>query len=389
VRVPTLALLIAVALPATATAASAAAAGVGEGPTRSDKAGDAVADIVSTKLVQNTHGLKFTVTFAATPEPADYSIAAGGRVCVWTLQAGARRHLCASTVNGRWKLQAPYSRDGSAVRRGRRHLDLTVATEALAVRPGRLRWWTVATPAGCKDDPKQRCADRMPDRRGVTGRIYKRVISGCSATGARQVTRGPRGRKRIALTFDDGPGPQTTTILNLLKANHAPATFFMLGQNVRMRGGALARRMVADGHELANHSWSHTALGGGGPRASSEIARTNAAIRRTTGVTPCLFRPPYGSTGADLVRRVRGLGMTSVLWDVDTNDWQLPGAGTLTARLSNMPRSGSIVLMHDAGGPRGQTVAAVRAALPHLVRRYELVTVSELLGYEQTNKLVR
>ena len=113
-------------------------------------------------------------------------------------------------------------------------------------------------------------------------------------------------------------------------------------------------------------------------------------IRRVTGFTPCLFRPPGGSTGADLVARVRALGMTSVLWNADPFDWRMPGTAAIVARVLAQAGPGGIILNHDGGGPRGQTLAAAPAIVAALrARGYTFVTVSTLLGYRERVALER
>jgi peptidoglycan/xylan/chitin deacetylase (PgdA/CDA1 family) len=141
--------------------------------------------------------------------------------------------------------------------------------------------------------------------------------------------------------------------------------------------------MLADGDMIGNHSFSHARLSGGGPFAASELRRTQRAITQATGFTPCLFRPPYGDTSAALVAAAARQRLTSVLWNVDPYDWKSPGAGAIAASILRQVRPGSIVLSHDGGGPRGETLAALPAVIHELRRRgYEFVTVTELLGLD-------
>ena len=127
-----------------------------------------------------------------------------------------------------------------------------------------------------------------------------------------------------------------------------------------------------------------------GPAASAQLEHTNAVIRRVTGFTPCLFRPPGGSTGADLVARVRALGMTSVLWSADPFDWRMPGTSAIVGRVLAQAGPGGIILDHDGGGPRGQTLAAAPEIVAALrARGYTFVTVSTLLGYRERVALQR
>ena len=145
---------------------------------------------------------------------------------------------------------------------------------------------------------------------------------------------------------------------------------------------ALLRQELNAGMEIGNHTFTHADLGNGGPAATSEIQRATDRIRGVLGFTPCLFRPPYRSIGNDLLPRVRRLGMTMVNGDVDPSDWETPGTATIVQRVLAKTRNGSIVILHDGGGDRSQTVAALPAILRTLEQRgYRLTTVSDLLGY--------
>jgi peptidoglycan/xylan/chitin deacetylase (PgdA/CDA1 family) len=201
------------------------------------------------------------------------------------------------------------------------------------------------------------------------------------------VTNGPRTRRAVALTFDDGPGQYTGRVLDVLKRTGAKATFFVLGQLVTT--GELLRRALREGHAIGNHSFNHANLSGGG---MGQMTSTNAAIRRTTGYTPCLFRAPYGAVSGLLIGQARSLGMLTIQWDVDPRDWSRPGSGAImagrpasAARVLSAVHPGSIVVMHDGGGPRDQTLAALPGMIATLQRRgYRLVTVPELLGLRPT-----
>ncbi|MGK5550742.1 polysaccharide deacetylase family protein [Actinomadura kijaniata] len=179
--------------------------------------------------------------------------------------------------------------------------------------------------------------------------------------------------KCVALTFDDGPGKHTKRLLDDLRKAKVPATFFMLGQNV---GGnrALVKRMAAEGHELANHTWSHpqlTQLSNAAVR--SQISRTNKAIKAAGGVTPRLMRPPYGATNS---RVGRAVGMPQIMWSVDTLDWKYRDVARNVRVGVNTPRKGDIVLFHDI---HATTVAAIPKVIAGLKKRgFTLVTVSQL-----------
>lgn len=181
----------------------------------------------------------------------------------------------------------------------------------------------------------------------------------------------------VALTFDDGPGPFTGRLLDDLGRAGVPATFFVIGAQVRGQEAMLAR-MVREGHTVGNHTWSHPNLARLGLQATqAQVAATDAAIRAATGVQPTIIRPPYGAMSA----AVRQVGQAVILWDVDTLDWKIRSAPSVTQRALAGVRSGSIILMHDI---HPSTVAAVPDIIAGLTARgYTLVTVPQLLGQAQ------
>src|SRR5712691_3847774 len=190
---------------------------------------------------------------------------------------------------------------------------------------------------------------------------------------------GSRDLSEVALTFDDGPGPQTPEILDVLEEFDAKATFYVVGDRV-CGSEELLRRVVAAGHELGNHSMTHPELAGRPLAAYREIRRTNAVLRRSTGCTPRAFRAPVGTTSRGLVIAARLAGLTTVAWDVDAGDWSSPGADAISEAVLGSVRGGSIVLMHDGRGPREQTLAALPGIVEGLSERgYRLVTTSEVL----------
>ncbi|ONI85532.1 xylanase deacetylase [Saccharothrix sp. ALI-22-I] len=151
----------------------------------------------------------------------------------------------------------------------------------------------------------------------------------------------------VALTYDDGPNPQTTrSLLAALRAAGARATFFDMGSRVQQQP-QLARETNSAGMWLANHSWSHPYLTNLSAAAvAKELGDTQNAIRNATGVTPTLFRPPYGATNATVQNEASKLGLRQVTWSVDTQDWN--GASTdAIVRTATGANAGAIVLMHD------------------------------------------
>jgi len=195
------------------------------------------------------------------------------------------------------------------------------------------------------------------------------------------VSVGSSHRRDVALTFDDGPGPYTTRILSVLRRTHTPATFFAVGQWALSNPG-LVRAEVRGGNEIGDHTQTHafmSALGASAQRA--QIVEAARAIERAGGPAPHLWRPPYGAFNSTTLAILRSLRMLNVLWTVDTDDWARPGAARIAVAAIDGARPGAIILMHDGGGDRSQTVAALPRIITTLRRRgYRLVTVSQLLA---------
>ena len=188
------------------------------------------------------------------------------------------------------------------------------------------------------------------------------------------------GAKVVALTFDDGPWPvQTEKIVAILKAAGVRATFFELGEQVH-RYPAISRAVVAAGDVIGNHAWSHPFLTKlRAPAVRHEIADGAAAIRAATGVAPTLFRPPYGAINSTVWAQAKTEHESIVLWDVDTVDWSKPGVPKILSNLQRQIGRASIVLMHDGGGDRTQTSAALPLVIDWLKSHgYTFVTVGEL-----------
>ena len=183
-------------------------------------------------------------------------------------------------------------------------------------------------------------------------------------------------RPMIALTFDDGPAAPDNRILAALEAVGGRATFFMVGQNVKGHPDII-RRMVADGCELGNHSWSHPQLNKlSAGEVRSQINRTNDAIAAVAGHGATVMRCPYGATGGSVKSVLGDMGYASILWSIDTLDWKTRNASSTVRSVLDHVKDGDIILMHSL---YNQTAAAVETMVPELVRRgYQLVTVSEL-----------
>jgi peptidoglycan/xylan/chitin deacetylase (PgdA/CDA1 family) len=195
------------------------------------------------------------------------------------------------------------------------------------------------------------------------------------------VTHGDPAQRMVALTFDDGPSGRTPAILRVLAHNHAHATFFVVGRATRGMEPVL-RQIAATGSELADHTYSHADLLALRPSARRrQLQWTRALVARATGVQPHFFRPPYGATGPAVNRLGRSLGLVPVLWSVDSRDWQLPGTKAIVRRVLANVRPGAIVLMHDGGGDRQETLRALPAILRALKRRHlQVVTLSRMFA---------
>jgi peptidoglycan/xylan/chitin deacetylase (PgdA/CDA1 family) len=184
----------------------------------------------------------------------------------------------------------------------------------------------------------------------------------------------------IAMTFDDGPSPETTPrLLDMLKQRNIKATFFMIGQNAE-RNPEIVKRILADGHEIGNHSWTHPQLAKlSDDRVTEEITKTQAAIKNASGYTPTLLRPPYGSITSRQKEWIENqFGLSVILWSVDPFDWKRPGASVIEQRILAGARPGAIILSHDI---HKQTVDSMPATLDALAAKgYKFVTVSQLIA---------
>lgn len=253
---------------------------------------------------------------------------------------------------------------------------VSFAMRLAGLRPGRLAWALESHYPGRCGPADPPCDDRIPRGDGWARiRLDDPLPSGCTHRGPPLSTHGPRARKRIAIGFDDGPSDYTRPMLRVLARFNARATFFVVGTELA-GGGPVLRRILDSGSEIGNHSFGHES----GP-SSASLRTTSRRIRGVSGFQPCLFRPPGGGVDSGLVSRARALGMTTVTWDVDPRDWTNPGAAAIASNVIANARAGSIVVMHDGGGSRGQTLEALPRILSHFGRRgFRFVTVTELLG---------
>lgn len=190
---------------------------------------------------------------------------------------------------------------------------------------------------------------------------------------------GAQGRD-VALTFDDGPGPYTPQVLDVLEREHVPATFFVIGQEIHDFGSSTERE-IRDGFVIGDHTENHPMLAHLSAHDQKEQLFEQAArIEILGGRKPHLFRPPYGSFNTTTFHLLHQMKMLMVLWSVDTDDYEQPGVETIVKRALEGAKPGAIILMHDAGGNREQTVAALPQVIRAIrARGLRLVTVPRLL----------
>jgi peptidoglycan/xylan/chitin deacetylase (PgdA/CDA1 family) len=219
---------------------------------------------------------------------------------------------------------------------------------------------------------------------GAAGLMAWAVRGRSSQAFGPSVWRGPRGRRALALTFDDGPSEGTPRIVEILERHGVPATFFQCGANVE-RLPSIARAVREAGHEIGNHSHTHPLFCFRSPDfIETDLARAQAAIERNTGVRPAWYRAPFGVRWFGMRRAQRRLGLESVMWTVIGYDWKYK-ADDIIKRLMAGVSEGAILCLHDGRELRarpetGETAEALRRLIPRLLDRgYEFETVSRLL----------
>ncbi|MBR4288862.1 MAG: polysaccharide deacetylase family protein [Clostridia bacterium] len=191
-------------------------------------------------------------------------------------------------------------------------------------------------------------------------------------------------KKRIALTFDDGPSKSNTAaILNVLKEYEIQATFFVIGENAEKDPDRI-RSIFDAGHEIGNHTYSHIYISKV-PESTlrNEIEKTENILMKITGEKPHVFRPPGGFYNDASLAVLDSLGYKCVLWSVDTRDWSMPKSDNVATQVQESATKGDIILFHDLEDKRLPTVAALKRIIPYLIENgYEFVTVSELFENE-------
>ncbi len=190
---------------------------------------------------------------------------------------------------------------------------------------------------------------------------------------------GDRGRD-VALTFDDGPGPYTPGVLSVLERYDVHATFFEIGKMLEYFSSSTLREL-RDGDVIGDHTETHPEMALlSAHEQHEELFEQIARIELLGGPPPLLFRPPYGSYDATTMRELHKLHLLMILWSVDTDDYLQPGVATIVERALAGAHPGAIILMHDAGGTRTQTIAALPTIITTLrARGFQLVTVPQLL----------
>jgi peptidoglycan/xylan/chitin deacetylase (PgdA/CDA1 family) len=189
----------------------------------------------------------------------------------------------------------------------------------------------------------------------------------------------------VAMTFDDGPHPTLTPkLLDLLKERNIKATFFVVGKNAKTYPNII-RRIIAEGHEIGNHTYSHLSLTGlSDEQIRKELQQSEDAVFAAANYRPQLIRPPYGAINTRVKQFMfSDFGYTTILWSVDPQDWRRPGSAVVTSRLLAGARPGAIMLSHDI---HPGTIAAMPAFFDQMLAKgYQFVTVSQLLNLEKAN----
>jgi peptidoglycan-N-acetylglucosamine deacetylase len=199
------------------------------------------------------------------------------------------------------------------------------------------------------------------------------------------LSHGARAGRTVALTFDDGPlPPYTGEVRRVLERYQVPATFFCIGLNA-MAYPDEVRKIRDEGHSLGNHTWSHPFLPElSRPQLTEQLDRAAERIAVAAGgAQPRFFRPPYGSRTPEVLGWLEEFDIMTVLWDVAPDDWAMPGVDSIATRTVDETTDGSIILLHDGGGDRSQTVAALPLIIESLLERgFQFVRVDDLAHAE-------
>jgi len=275
--------------------------------------------------------------------------------------------------------------------RRRRRVAALAAVAALAGLAGALAGAGVGTDGGSVPAPRAPAVGWYGHLRALAGggrrslsyaeRAHEDAAIGRTLARTPFVRLAGRRHRLIALTFDDGPGPYSEALVEALRRLGVPGTFFVVGRELRDYGAAPLQREVDLGLPVGDHTQDHLDLSRLAPRDQrAEILRGARALSSFGAPRPRLFRPPYGAYDAATLAILRRERMLTVLWSIDSEDYLKPGVARIVRNVVANARPGAIVLMHDAGGDRSQTIAALPRIVGALRRRgYRFVTVPRLL----------
>jgi peptidoglycan/xylan/chitin deacetylase (PgdA/CDA1 family) len=220
---------------------------------------------------------------------------------------------------------------------------------------------------------------RLPLPREILGRFLDIALDRVRA-GSLSLAHGETLEPKMALSFDDGPSlANTPRLLDILRESGARATFFVVGEKIKGRE-TLLERMVADGHEVGNHTYTHPhTIRLTNNELRQEVERTNEAIQAVTQLPVTLIRPPFGKDRRRIAQLADALGMTAVLWSIDSGDTQGLSTTEIADRVLQRAKPGAIVLFHDGDDLRPSTLGGVEAVLRADDLSLEVTTVGEIL----------
>ncbi|MFH8514379.1 polysaccharide deacetylase family protein [Streptomyces gelaticus] len=237
---------------------------------------------------------------------------------------------------------------------------------------------TASSPAGAAGPPAFRAKSTAYRLQPMTAGAPPRFRPAVPPVRTRPFEELPGIGHAMVLSFDDGPDPlYTPDILATLREHDVRAMFFVCGEMANDNQD-LVRAIADDGHTIGNHSWTHplvTGLSRAGVR--DELGATSEVIERITGAPPLWYRAPYGAWNRNSFEIGAEMGMEPMAWTVDTLDWTEPGVGTIVRRVRDGAAPGVVVLAHDAGGDRSQSVTALRRYLPELLDDGYRITVPQ------------
>ena len=376
------------------------AATVAPGRATATDAGARPVPVTAASLTQQGQQLVWQVVLAAPFSPG--ALGRDGRtLCLLIDQAttgGVSGRLCVAGPAAHSRTpRVLFSRNGGAARviasavtrSSARELTARFLPAAIGLGYRALRWQVISTvrspPCVSASPSPVGCSVVFPSAPALV-RLHQPRLVGCAASGPNWVFSGPKNVREVALTFDDGPWYDTPQFLTLLEREHVVATFFQIGDQIgEYAKDGLDRRMLADGDMIGDHTWNYgDDVAAGGRGAVLQIDEAAAAIRRASGgFEPCLFRAPGGNVTPALLRTARSLGFTTIQWDVDPRDWTTPGVAEIYDDVVRNAHDGAIVIQHDGGGNRSETLAALPSEIRTLRSEgYRFVTVTQLLGYQ-------